>query len=144
VGSAATNWCTYSGCYPDHSDNNVIEGSSISATTAEPIDIKEGTAGGSVIGNLLNGSGSQAVAWVSVKGNGWRITGNHGHVSARDGFLVEQTMDGWGKDNLFGANTADVAGPGYGFRLLVRSVLLCDNVVTGAALGYSNAPCSTS
>ena len=46
VGTAQSNWCTYTACAPDRSDRNVIEGNDISATRAESVDIMEGTTGG--------------------------------------------------------------------------------------------------
>ena len=46
VGSAHKNWCKYSDCQPDASDDDIITGNDIADTTAENIDIKEGTTGG--------------------------------------------------------------------------------------------------
>ena len=40
-------------CEPDRSDRNVVAGNTISDTTAESIDIKEGTTGGTVVGQHL-------------------------------------------------------------------------------------------
>jgi hypothetical protein len=52
-------------------------------------------------------------------------------------------VDGWGTDNLFRRNTAEVNGPGYGFHFApaLANKLTCDNKVTGAAKGMSNVPC---
>jgi hypothetical protein len=144
IGSASNNWCVYSGCNPDASDNNRVEGNTISATTADAVDIKEGTSGGSVVGNWFDGTGSDALSWVDVKGNGWRISANHGRQARRDGFLVSLAAAGWGTGNAFTQNVAEVNGPGYGFRLLTGNTLACDNVVSGARLGVSNMACTTS
>ena len=56
VGSAESNWCKYTDCDPDRSDRNVIEGNLIYGTTAESIDLKEGTTGGVVRNNSFDGS----------------------------------------------------------------------------------------
>lgn len=148
VGSARSNWCTYSACGPDTSDRDVIRRNDISETSAENIDIKEGTSGGVLAGNRLSGVGmnpSGATAWVNVKGNGWTITGNVGSTSIGDGFQVHQIVHGWGLDNVFQGNTANVEGPGYGFYAQRRSLhtqIACDNVAYGAQAGLSNMECS--
>ena len=148
IGTAVSNWCQYSGCAPDASDRNLIRDNNISETTAENIDIKEGTSGGQVIGNHLSGLGmvtSAATAWINAKGNGWTISGNAGHTSPKDGFQVHQVAAGWGRENVFRANQASVEGPGYGFYVQFSSlgtVLGCDNQVAGAGAGFSNARCT--
>jgi hypothetical protein len=148
VGSAHSNWCQYSGCGPDTSDRNVIRNNDISQTTAENVDVKEGTTGGVVAGNRLSGVGmvaSAATAWVNVKGNAWRITGNVGGRSIGDGFQVHQVYPGWGEQNLFRGNQAAVDGPGYGYyvhRDSLGTVLACDNTATGAGSGLSNIRCA--
>ena len=77
----------YSDCLPDRSDRNVLEGNDIAETTAESVDIKEGTTGGTVRGNTFSGVGmSAADAWVDVKGNEWQIVGNVGADAPEDGF----------------------------------------------------------
>ena len=148
VGSANKNWCKYSGCTPDMSDRNIIRSNDISETTAENIDIKEGTTGGTIIGNHLSGIGmdpASASAWVNVKGNGWTVVGNVGLTSVKDGFQVHQVYSGWGLDNVFRSNQALVDGPGYGYYVQHTSlgtVLTCDNTATGAARGLSNTQCT--
>jgi hypothetical protein len=143
VGSAANNWCTYTSCNPDHSDNNVVQGNQFWKNGAEAVDVKEGTAGGTVADNTFDGTGSGALSWVDIKGNNWVIRSNSGRVAQRDGFLTEVAMQGWGKDNTFQSNTADVQGPGYGLRVAARNVVACSNVVTDAAKGYSNVACTS-
>ena len=46
VGSAESNWCQRSGCQPDRSDRNLVEGNDIAGTTAEAVDIKACTSDG--------------------------------------------------------------------------------------------------
>lgn len=50
IGSARSNWCTYTNCGPDRSDRNLIQANDIADTTAEAIDVKEGTSSGTVRG----------------------------------------------------------------------------------------------
>jgi hypothetical protein len=86
LGSANSNWGTYTGGLPDRSDRNRVLGNTISDTGAENIDIKEGTTGGIIRRNLLDGDGvggeNSADSWIDVKGNGYLISDNHGvHTS---------------------------------------------------------------
>jgi hypothetical protein len=148
VGTAQSNWGQISGGQPDKSDRNMLRGNTIIATTAESIDIKEGTTGGSIIGNTFDGSAlsgaNSAESWVNIKGNGWLIQGNTGQNSILHGFKTREVVKGWGHDNTFTANTADVNGPGYGFDIVPvnGNRVSCDNKVTRAALGLANVPCS--
>jgi hypothetical protein len=148
VGTAHKNWCKYSGCQPDASNDDVITNNDIASTTAENIDIKEGTTGGQIIGNHLDGTGmvpSASTAWVNVKGNDWTIADNTGVNSIKDGFQVHQVYDGWGIGNVFRANDAQVNGPGHGFYVQskrLQAVVACNNKVSGAALGFSTITCT--
>ncbi len=148
VGTAESNWCDISGCAPDTSDRNLVEGNVIRNTTAESIDIKEGTTGGVVRGNTFDGSGMTedgADSWVDVKGNDWLIEGNSGANSLLDGFQTHEILDGWGTRNVFRANSAAVNGPGFGFSLTPArdNVVTCDNTASGAGEGLSNVSCSS-
>ena len=145
VGSAESNWCDVSGCAPDASDRNLIEGNTISGTTAESVDIKEGTTGGVLRGNSFDGSGLVAAdSWVDVKGNGWLIEGNAGTNSPQDGFQTHEILDGWGRGNHFTQNSAAVNGPGFGFSLtpVLDNVVDCTNTVSAAGEGMSNRKCA--
>lgn len=146
IGTAKSNWCTITDCRPDLSDRNIVRGNHISATTAESVDIKEGTTGGAVIGNTFDGSqfsGSFADSWVDVKGNDWLIQANTGHYSPADGFQTHEVVPGWGTRNTFKANKAYVNGPGWGFHLapVNRNTVSCDNTVIGGASGFANVDC---
>lgn len=146
VGTARSNWCDYSDCQPDKSDRNVISRNTISDTTAESVDIKEGTTGGTVSGNSFDGAGlrGDADSWVDVKGNDWVIDGNTGTSSPKDGFQTHEIVKGWGTGNVFRNNTARVNGPGFGFALrpALNNVVECNNTVAGAASGTSNISCT--
>jgi hypothetical protein len=149
VGSAHGNWCQYSGCQPDRSDGNVLTGNDIADTTAENIDIKEGTTGGKIIGNQFNGTGmleSAATGWINVKGNDWSIQDNTGTDSDKNGYQVHQVYPGWGIGNVFISNRARVNGPGYGIYVQnkrLQTVVACNNVVTAAGSGFSTIACSS-
>ncbi|WP_146905410.1 right-handed parallel beta-helix repeat-containing protein [Cellulomonas aerilata] len=150
IGSATSNWGTYSGGRPDASDRNVITGNRIWATGAESVDIKEGTTGGVLSGNTFDGAGmageNSADSWVDVKGNDWLISRNTGTNALLDGFQTHVLVSGWGRRNVFTGNTATVRAAGYGFRFqdaaTTGNVLRCDNTVTEAGLGSANQRCA--
>jgi hypothetical protein len=145
VGTAKSNWDSVSGGRPDRSDGNFILGNTISQTTAENVDLKEGTTGGVLAGNRFDGSGLTAAdSWVDVKGNGWLIAGNVGRSTPKDGFQTHVVLDGWGDANLFTANRADLdGGTGVGFYLhrQLSNLVACSNAVP-AGSRLSNRPCS--
>lgn len=147
IGTAESNWCDISNCEPDRSDRNVVSGNTIRGTTAESVDIKEGTSAGILADNTFDGSDiveDGADSWVDVKGNGWTIEGNAGVDSPLDGFQTHEILDGWGTDNVFRNNTADVNGPGFGYSLTpVRdNVVDCTNQASQAGEGLSNEACT--
>ena len=145
VGSAESNWCKYTDCDPDRSDNNVIEGNLIYGTTAESIDLKEGTTGGVVRNNSFDGSAlSGADSWVDAKGNDWVIESNVGVNSPMDGFQMHEILDGWATANVFRDNVARVNGPGHGFASTNSdgNIISCDNEVTDAGEGFADVECS--
>lgn len=150
LGSAKSNWGDYSDGEPDTSDGNQIVDNTIGPdVTAEAIDVKEGTTGGTLRGNVFVGRGMSgenfADSWVDLKGNGYVVDGNVGTDTLRDGFQVHVAVEGWGEGNTFRGNQATVNGPGYGFAIdedAAGNVIGCDNVVTGAALGLANVACA--
>ncbi|MER5647508.1 right-handed parallel beta-helix repeat-containing protein [Streptosporangium sp. NPDC002524] len=139
LGSAESNWKRYSGGQMDKSDNNLVRGNVIRAT-AEAVDIKEGTSGGRVVGNVFDGSalGGDELndSWVDVKGNGYVIEGNTGKKTPQDGFQTHEIVDGWGTGNVFRRNTIDLAGGGgVGINDTVGgNTITCDNKVIGGRL----------
>jgi nitrous oxidase accessory protein NosD len=148
IGTSESNWCQWTGCRPDRSDRNLVEGNDIAGTTAEAVDIKEGTEGGVLRGNTFDGSAMvEADSWVDVKGNGWTVEENVGTASPEDGFQVHELVDGWGRDNVFAGNTArgvpglaiNVAGPR---AIRDTTTVTCDNVVDAGAGQLSNVSCS--
>jgi nitrous oxidase accessory protein NosD len=149
VGSAESNWCQVSDCEPDRSDRNLVEGNDIAGTTAEAVDIKEGTSDGTLRGNVFDGSDMvEADSWVDVKGNGWTVEGNVGTSSPGDGFQVHEVVDGWGRGTVFSGNSvSDVEGMAVnaaGPRALRNSTTMyCDgDDGEGARGGAGNIDCT--
>jgi hypothetical protein len=144
IGTADKNWPTYTAGLADQSNNNSILYNDISNTTAENIDIKEGTSGGLIEFNHFDGTGmvaSAATAWVNVKGNNYSLLHNTGQTSIGDGFTTHKIIDGDGEGNVFSANTIGAGVVGYGFAFHSGSnTLKCDNVGTGSK-GQSNVKC---
>jgi nitrous oxidase accessory protein NosD len=150
VGSAESNWCQLTDCRPDRSDRNLVEGNDIAGTTAEAVDIKEGTSDGVLRGNTFDGAAMvEADSWVDVKGNGWTIEGNTGTSTSADGFQVHEVVDGWGRDTVFSGNAVggvpglaiNVAGPR---AIRNTTTVSCDNDAGDAGGGLSNVSCGGS
>ena len=146
IGTAESNWCEVSDCEPDRSDRNVIEDNTILRTTAESIDIKEGTSEGVVRGNTFDGAHiTGADSWVDVKGNDWLIVDNVGTNAPRDGFQTHEILDGWGTRNVFRDNSATVLAAGFGYSMTpeLENVVECGNTASEAREGVSNVECSS-
>jgi hypothetical protein len=145
IGTAVSNWCTYTACLPDQSNYNIIAGNDIAGTTSESIDIKEGTVGGIVKGNRFDGAGMTAAsAWINVKGNAWTIDSNHGENSPENGYETHNILQEWGDYNLFTNNSGAVNGSGYGIASwpVMHNTVTCSNTLTGATRGISNIECT--
>ncbi len=151
IGSSDANWCELSDCKPDRSDRNAVVKNTISATSAELIEAKEGTTGGVIRGNTLTGTNamSKTESWVMVSGNSWSVTANSGTDSRLHGYRMSSHVDGWGRGNLFASNRAAVNASGYGFKLYeadgprtTGTLVSCSNSVSGAGSGFSNVSCT--
>ena len=132
VGSAKSNWSSLTGGAPDRSDRNEISANMISGTTAEAVDIKEGTTGGKLIGNTIDGAAITAAdSAVDVKGNGWLIADNVLVATPWDGFQTHRILSGWGEQNIFRGNTVTSVrrsgGTIVGTYPLLTNVVACDN-----------------
>jgi hypothetical protein len=136
IGSATSNWSEYSHDQPDRSDHNLVMGNTITQTSAESVDIKEGTTGGALLDNTFDGSGmTGADSWVDVKGNGWLVAGNTGRTSPQDGFQTHQIEDGWGDRNVFRDNAAaGVSGAAIALEPSLSNVVGCGNTGPGDAV----------
>jgi hypothetical protein len=139
LGTAESNWAAYSGGKMDRSDRNLVRGNVI-RSTAEAIDIKEGTSNGRIVGNIFDGSGLSGSkhndSWVDVKGNGYVIEGNTGSNTNGDGFQTHKIVDGWGTGNVFRANIINLGNSGgVGINDTAGgNKIACDNKVTGGML----------
>lgn len=148
IGSAKSNWSKIMGLRttPDSSNRVKIIGNMVTNTSAEGIDVKEGTVGGSIIGNTFHHAGysgqNYADSWVDLKGNGYTISGNSGSGTLRDAFQVHSVIKGWGQYNYFSGNTVTEGVPGY--EVWIQSARLVDTVIcepSMAGKGLSNTPC---
>ena len=159
IGSAKSNWATYTNGNPDLCDSNLVTNNHIGpGIAAECIDIKEGTTGGIIRGNYFDATGitgaNSADSWMDVKGNGYLIENNTGFNPAgsvlTDGYHVNVAYSGWGNYNTFKNNVCNVNAPGYGFNIRLSSSngtavgnkVFMGNTVNGAAKGISNIPLS--
>ncbi|WP_115720497.1 right-handed parallel beta-helix repeat-containing protein [Gallaecimonas mangrovi] len=146
VGSANSNWCSYTSCKPDHSDNNVISGNHITNTTAEAIDIKEGTSNTTITDNTINGYGIAAVdSLIDVKGDSAIINNNNVYISTsndnvENGITIHNVYGDWGQGNSAGGNSIDLSnasGANYAIKSYsgATDTTVCeDNTATGAQL----------
>ncbi len=145
IGSAESNWCEYTGCEPDRSDGNRIEGNDISAVTSEAIDIKEGTVDGVVLDNVIDGAAIAAAdSWIDVKGNAWVVARNRLDDAPEHGIQTHEIIQGWGSGNAFVGNVLEVDAGGYGFDMHgpdELNLIACDNEVDGAGEGFANEEC---
>ena len=147
VGSAHKNWPDGG---PDKSDAVLVQGNFIYNTTAEGIDVKEGTTGGVIRGNRFDKAGisgeNSADSWVDIKGNGWLIEGNTGSGTLLDAFQTHVESNGWGERNIFSKNTVTGGVPGYAVMIVKGkangNIVRCDNNAKGAAKGLSNVTCT--
>ena len=146
IGTAESNWCEITKCEQDHSDGNFVLKNTFTATSAEAVDIKEGTSSGVVAGNRFDGATiTGADSWVDVKGNGWLISGNQGTRAPEDGYQVHEIVDGFGYRNLFSGNISSVDAGGFAIKVTKThsgNVVRCNNRATGATEGLTNIPCT--
>lgn len=145
IGSAMSNWTTPT--TPDRSNSAQILNNTISNTTAEGIDAKEGTLGGVISGNVFTNAGYSgsnfADSWVDIKGNGYQITGNSGSTALLDAFQVHIAINGWGRNNVFRDNTVVGGVPGYEVWVQTNAwgtVVGCEP--SAALMGLSNWACT--
>lgn len=153
IGSAESNWCTYTNCEIDRSNNNLVLNNKIYRTTAEPMDIKEGTTGNIIQGNTMDGSkiagANSADSFMDIKGNETQILDNTFMMMAPNskvvaGLQTHARVAGWGNKTIFKGNKISVDAKGYGIEIDSKtsgSVVSCDNLSTGPKLGMTNIAC---
>ena len=161
IGTDIAKWTIY-GCDSkearDQSDANQILYNHFGPDIrAEAIDVKEGTKGGIIIGNIFDATGLSgenfADSWLDIKGNDYKVTHNRGVQNKsshlRHGFETHNKIPNWGRHNLFCANVLHLKSSGYGFHIDTTDPyhgnIVCDNnAVSGAELGLSNIPVTNS
>lgn len=110
VGSDKGKWSTIN---PAADYNRVVNNTIGPNVTAEHIDIKEGSTGTVVSGNIFDGRGmtgdNYADSFIDVKGNDVTISSNVGYRNGNgvivDAFQVHQQVSGWGFNADFNGNT---------------------------------------
>ncbi|WP_232533797.1 cellulose binding domain-containing protein [Plantactinospora sp. KBS50] len=156
LGSAQSNFTCYADSTgTDRSDRVQVLNNRIGPDVrAEHVDIKEGTTGGVLRGNVFDGQGisgqNSGDSWVDVKGNGYLLEGNVGTFTApgtfANGYETHNLLDGYGCGNIWRDNRSDLGGVG-GYAIRVSSVSRCadnpnvvyaSNTVTGAVSGLTN------
>lgn len=109
IGSDYTKWNSYT----KECDNNIINSCDIWNTTAESVDIKEGTTGTEVKWCNFHGDGMTGAnggdSFIDAKGNDAKIHDNKGYrendADVIDAFQVHVKSTGWGYNNDFYNNT---------------------------------------
>lgn len=146
VGSAESNWCRYTACDPDRSDRNTFSGLVVRDTTAEALDVKEGTTGGVVRDSSLS-TGAAAVvdSAVDLKGSGWRIEGNT-IESGGDAVSIHVILAPWGSGNVVAANVLRPGAGGVGVAVVgaardTGNTVACENTV-GTGVSLSDVACA--
>ncbi|RAL21050.1 right-handed parallel beta-helix repeat-containing protein [Thermoflavimicrobium daqui] len=119
VGSDKGKWNTYA----PSADHNTIRNNVIGPNVrAEHIDIKEGTTGTIVSGNIFYGAGISGVnyadSFIDVKGNDVKVDGNTGYrdnnTNIKDAFQLHQQLPSWGINAEFNNNSVYLDEPtGY-------------------------------
>ena len=137
VGSANSNWGQFAGSSGvDASDYvQVLDNRIGPNVAAEGIDIKEGTKGGTVSGNTLDGTGEKnqnsGDSTVDVKGDGYTVTGNTVSHPYTDGFQIHNVYGAYGCGNTFSGNRFSLgSAPGYGVNVTDNSKCAKKNTVT--------------
>ena len=160
IGTAYSNWPKISAGEPDRCDSNQVINNKIGPyVAAECIDIKEGTTGGLIKGNIFESQGitgaNSADSWIDVKGNYYLIEENVGNNTQpsvlKDGYQINCAFSGWGSYNQFKNNLCNVNAAGHGFNVRLKSskgeaignVIYTNNKVNNAASGIANIPLLT-
>ncbi|MEU3462848.1 right-handed parallel beta-helix repeat-containing protein [Streptomyces sp. NPDC006733] len=152
IGSANGNWDQYAGpTGVDASDYVQVLNNRIGPNVAaEGIDIKEGTKGGVVRGNILDGTGEKnqnsGDSTIDVKGDKYVIDGNTVSHPYTDGFQVHNVYDPYGCGNAFTNNKFTLgSAPGYGINVTDNSGCAIKNTVASSntssgGKGLTNIP----
>jgi hypothetical protein len=147
LGTSPVKWCEYTKCAPDRSDRNLVAYNDIAGTRSDPIEAKQGTTGGSIIGNRIDGGSlTEVTSLMYVKGNDYLVRDNVGTNAKGDAFIANFDVAAnpdWGKRNVFVNNSATVTRPGYGVyvRTGYGNLVACNNTVSGSGSDRTNVEC---
>lgn len=129
----------------DRSDNAQILNNTIGPDVrGENVDIKEGTTGARIIGNIFDGNGLTGAnyddSWVDVKGNDVLVEGNRGSRTTNNGYETHTQQSGWGCGTVFRNNISNLSGATGDRQIAVnvtnnsatcRTTVYASNTVTG-------------
>lgn len=139
IGSANSNWDQYAGSTGVDASNyvKVLNNKIGPNVAAEGIDIKEGTKGGIIRGNTLDGTGEQnqnsGDSTIDVKGDNYTLDTNTVTNPFTDGFQVHNAYGAYGCGNTFVGNTFILgSAPGYGINVTDNSDCSTKNTVTSS------------
>jgi hypothetical protein len=146
VGSAYDNWAVKTIADETHDIN--IRYNYIYNTTAECIDVKEGTYNGLIESNYFNGeklSSEYADSWIDIKGTLWNIYDNEGYITLTNGFQIHaidtgsvDTHSGW--NNVIYDNCLNCLQPN-GSPCLYYAIEIasdtCGNIVYDNNIAYN-------
>lgn len=143
VGTARHNWDHH---VPDTSNHNELRDDVSFNTTAEGVDIKEGTSYGLLDGGHFDGTlESAVVAVINVKGTHWTIRGAtvlHGPTYA---IATHVITPGSGSFNVISHNVLSVSGAGpdiwFAQPISTQNVATCDNRTTSGSPASTSVPC---
>lgn len=145
IGTDPKNWCAFTSCQPDRSDRNIVADNTIWSTTAEPIEVKAGSAGGDVRGNVVNGAGTaDSLAGIAIKGNDWVVEDNRVTGRATNAVIAQDSSAaGWGMRNTFSRNVIATGEGGVGVwvRAGLDNIVSCDNLNQTAGSVVTNVRC---
>jgi len=139
IGSANSNWDQYAGSTGVDASNyvQVLNNKIGPNIAAEGIDIKEGTKGGTIRGNTLDGTGEQnqnsGDSTIDVKGDTYVIDANTVTNPYTDGFQVHNAYGSYGCGNKFTSNKFALgSAPGYGINVTDNSGCSTKNTVASS------------
>ncbi len=143
IGTAHRNWLHDA---PDASTHDELRDDASFATTAEGVDIKEGTSYGLIDGGHFDGAlESGVVSVINIKGNHWTVrdaTVLHGPTYA---IATHVITSGSGSFNVVSNNVLSVAGTGpdiwFAQPESTHNVVTCDNRKVDGAPAGTSIPC---
>ena len=143
IGTAQRNWLHDT---PDASSHNELRDDTSYATTAEGVDIKEGTSYGLIDGGHFDGANeSGVVSVINIKGNHWTIrdaTVLHGPAYAISTHVITA---GSGSFNVVSNNVLSVAGNGPDIWFAqpdsTHNVATCNNRKVNGSPASTSIPC---